>query len=278
MKKTEQEKLPGVFIATKKDKTVYYRSSLTYKRKHISLGSFDSMIKAHLAYREGMSALHTDAMVEDYSPNQLLSFDKWVSLINYRDNGIYFANPIYTRQNYFFYYLDPHLPLIFDIDDLFYYSSHKIMQRQGHLFVSDYGMQYNIRNRYGIKNYSIEGRDYRFVNGNSHDFRYENIEICNRFHGITQLHTTEGIRYKVKIHVRSYYLVGTYSDEVHAAIAYNKAADILRQNGIIKNHALNFIDGISNKEYADIYADLAVSPKLYKLSPNTIRLSQNKTK
>lgn len=278
MKKDESKKLPGVFIATKKDKTVYYRSSLTFKRKHISLGSFDSMLKAHLAYREGMSALQTAVTVEDYQPKQLLSFDKWVTLINYRDNGIYFANPIYTRQNFFYYYLNPHLPLIFDIDDLFYYSSHKIMRRQGHLFVSDYGMQYNILNRYGIKNYSVLDRDYYFVNGNPHDFRYENIVVQNKYHGITQLHTSEGTLFKVKIHVRSYYQVGTYTNEIHAAIAYNKAADILRQNGIIKNHALNFIDEISNQEYAAIYAGLTVSPKLYALSPDTIRLTQNRRK
>jgi len=272
MAKKRNDRLPGVFVATKKDNTIYYRSSLTYRRKHISLGSFDTMIKAHLAYREGMSALQTNVAIEDYHVNQLLSFDKWVALINYRDNGIYFANPIYTRQNYFLYYLDPHLPLIFDIDDLFYYSSHKLMRRQGHLFVSDYGMQYNILNRYGIKNYSIVDRDYRFVNGNPHDFRYENIEIYNRFHGITQIPTQDGIRYKVKIHVRSYYQVGVYTDELHAAIAYNKAADILRQNGILKNHALNFIEGISNKEYANIYADLEVSPRLYTLTPENIKL------
>ncbi|MDD2972208.1 MAG: hypothetical protein PHE02_08785 [Lachnospiraceae bacterium] len=268
----KDQKLPGVFIARKKDQTIYYRSSLTFHRKHISLGSFDTMAKAHLAYREGMSVLHTDCSIEDYHPLQLLSFDKWVSLINYRDNGIYFANPIYTRQNYFYYYLSPDMPLIFDIDDLFYYSSHKLMQRKGHLFVSDYGMQYNILNRYGIKNYSVLNRDYRFANGNPHDFRYENIVIMNQFHGITQINTRDGIRYKVKIHVRSYYQVGVYKEETQAAIAYNKAVDILRQNGIHKNYAVNFIDTISNLEYAEIYATLPVSAKLYTLTPDTIKL------
>lgn len=278
MKKDENTRLPGVYIATRKDKTIYYRSSLTFKRKHISLGSFDSMEKAHLAYQEGISVLHSNITIAEYRTNQLLPFDKWVALINFRDNGFFFSAPIYTRQNYFIYYLEPHLPLLFDIDDLFYYSSHKIMRRNGHLFVSDYGMQYNILNRYGIKNYSVVNRDYRFVNGNSHDFRYENIEIQNQYHGITQLQTPEGILYKVKIHVRSYYQVGTYTDEIHAAIAYNKAADILRHNGIIKNHTLNFIEGITNREYADIYSELKVSPKLYTLSPDNIKLTQVKHK
>lgn len=265
-------KLPGVYVATKKDKTVYYRSSLTFHQKHISLGSYDTMIKAHLAYREGMSALTGTSSIEEYSSLQLLSFEKWVSLINYRDNGMYFANPIYIKQNYFHYYLSPVSFFIFDIDDLFYYSSHKIMKRKGHLFVSDYGMQYNIMNRYGIKNYSVKNRDYRFVNGNDHDFRYENIEVLNLYHGITQKTRDGETIYEVRIHVRSYYHVGRYSDEVHAAIAYNKAVDILHQNGIMKNYNLNFVDVISNKEYADIYSTIKISPKLYSLTPENIKM------
>ena len=55
------------------------------------------------------------------------------------------------------------------------------MRRGGHLFVADYGMQVNIASRYGIKNFAVENRDYRFVNGNDHDFRYANIEILNTY-------------------------------------------------------------------------------------------------
>ena len=43
--------LPGVYLATKKDGTVYYRSSITYRSKHISLGSFPTEEDAHCAYR-----------------------------------------------------------------------------------------------------------------------------------------------------------------------------------------------------------------------------------
>ena len=32
----------GVYTATKKDGTLYYRSSITFQNKHISLGSFSS--------------------------------------------------------------------------------------------------------------------------------------------------------------------------------------------------------------------------------------------
>ena len=34
--------LPGVYQAKKKDNTIYFRSSITYSGKHISLGSFDT--------------------------------------------------------------------------------------------------------------------------------------------------------------------------------------------------------------------------------------------
>lgn len=263
-----EPKLPGVYPARKKDNTLYFRSSLTYRRKHISLGSFDTGIKAHLAYREALELLEkSEITIMDYHPHQLLGFDKWVCLINYRDNGIYFCNPIYTKQKFFNYYLTPSYVLTFDIDDLFYYSSHKIMKRKGHLFVSDYGMQYSILNRYGIKNYGIVNRDYRFINGNPLDFRYENIEILNKYHGVTLLAGNGKKKYKVKIHVRSYYQVGTYSSEVKAAIAYNKAIDILEQQGIRRNFTPNFIEGLSNAEYAEIYTHVRVAPSLYQLGP-----------
>ena len=34
--------LPGVFKAQKKNGDIYYRSSITFRSKHISLGSFDN--------------------------------------------------------------------------------------------------------------------------------------------------------------------------------------------------------------------------------------------
>ena len=35
--------LPGVYQAKKKDDTIYFRSSITYSGKHISLGSFETI-------------------------------------------------------------------------------------------------------------------------------------------------------------------------------------------------------------------------------------------
>ena len=41
--------LPGVYAAVKKDQTPYYRASLSYAGKHISLGSYDTEELAHQA-------------------------------------------------------------------------------------------------------------------------------------------------------------------------------------------------------------------------------------
>ena len=260
-----KKNLPGVYAAKKKDNSIYYRSSITLREKHISLGSYPDEWSAHSAYTQARSIAGTDRIsLDDYCPESPLSFSKWVILINFRDNGLYFSMPIYLKKKYFLYYLSPSYALKFDIDDLFYYSSKKIMRRGGHLFVNDYGMQCNILNRYGIKNYAVCGKDYRFINDDPTDFRYENIEILNRFHGVTCIngknHT--GRFYKVRIHVRSYYVVGVYEEETKAAIAYNKAVDILKKNGIDRNFALNYIEGLSPAAYADIYSNLPISPRI----------------
>lgn len=243
------------------------------KDKHISLGSYPDERSAHLAYKEARAIAETDSIaLDNYTPASPLPFAKWVVLINFRDNGLYFAMPIYLKKKYFLYYLSPSYCLKFDIDDLFYYSSKKIMRRGGHLFVNDYGMQCSILNRYGVKNYAVCGKDYRFINGDATDFRYENIEIMNHFHGLTCIPAKDraGYRYKVRIHVKSNYVVGLYEQETEAAIAYNKAADILKKNGIDRNFALNYIEGLSPAAYADIYSKLQISPNIFRLTPDNI--------
>ena len=49
----------GVYAAEKKDNSIYYRASITYRRKHISLGSFPTADKAHAAYTEAERILYT---------------------------------------------------------------------------------------------------------------------------------------------------------------------------------------------------------------------------
>ncbi len=253
----------GVFSAVKKSGEVYFRASLTFRRKHISLGSYETPEKAHEAYLEG-SRLLTDPGIPllSYRSSSPLPFEKWVCLINFRDNNLYLGNPIYIGQKLFYYYMTPSHVLKFDMDDLFYYASHKIMQRGNHYFVADYGMQINLVSRYGIKNYAVCGVDFRFRNGDPTDFRRENLEIFNNYHGVRLTQKNGRHYYTVRIHVRGNFLVGTYPSQLEAAIAYNKAIDFLRKNGVQKNYTPNYIEGLSPGRYAEIYSSLQISPKI----------------
>lgn len=255
-----EQQLPGVYTAKRKDQSIYFRASLTYRNKHISLGSYDSAEGAHQAYLLAGSLLG-DARItlNHYAPDSPLAFSKWVSLLNYRDNGIYFATPIYIRPKFFYYYFSLSEFFIFDLEDLFYYSTRRISRRGGHYFVADYGMQVNIMSRYGVKNYAVEGRDYRFRNGNNQDMRYENVEIINRYNGVNTVHSDGKTRYQVKIHVKGNVNVGTYDTEEEAAIAYNKAADLLNKAGVAKAYTPNYMEGMSPAAYADLYASVKVS-------------------
>ncbi len=264
---------PGVYTAKKKDGTIYYRSSFTYKNKHISLGSFSSETLAHKAYTEASDIMNSKKklLITDYNKKKrVLSFEKWVMLINLKDNGMYFKNPIYLHPKYFEYYLDndPYAPLKFDADDLFFYSTHKIMRRGGHLFVADYGMQLNILNRYGIKNFAVAGKDYIFVNDDNTDYRYQNIKIINRYTGVSIETSKNGQPvYLAKIHINGDYIIGRYPSENEAAIAYNKAADLLKDNGFSIRFQTNYIEAMDSDEYKSIYNSVKISKKLRALCP-----------
>ena len=255
--------LPGSFQAAKKDGTIYYRSSITYKNKHISLGSFPTDEEAHAAYVQAGEVLNDkNITIDSYSKACVLVFEKWVILINFRDNNIYFGTPIYVRPNFFYYYLTQKIRLTFDIDDLFFYASHKISRRGGHFFVADYGMQLTINSRYGIKNYAVLDKDYRFINGDIYDYRYVNIEILNSYHGVSLSDTKNTKKYCAKIHLHGNYIIGYYETAIEAAVAYNKAIDIVRRNGCTKNFPFNEIDEISPLVYAEIYSKTKVSKKI----------------
>jgi len=256
--------LPGVYSSIKKNGEAYYRASITYNGKHISLGSYTQENDANQAYQFAGEVLcdHSVWSIEGYPPFCILSFHKWIVLINFRDNQIYFKNPIYLRKRLFLYYLDRNTCLRFDVDDLFYYAHHKILKRGGHLFVTDYGMQVNILSRYGIKNYAVPGRDYLFSNGDKCDYSYHNIEIVNHFHGVTKVLRKGQPLYLAKIHINGDYLVGRYPSESDAAIAYNKAALILKNKGLAKNFPQNFIENINEITYASQFQKLRISKKL----------------
>lgn len=271
--------LPGVYTAKKKDGSLYYRASITYRNKHISLGSFPTEELAHAAYLEADRILkNPDIFLDEdmcsdaarlggnaagfYEETSPLSFEKWVVLTNFRDNRMYIKTPIYMKNRYFLYYLDRHTILKFAVDDLFFYATHKIMRRGGHLFVADFGMQVNILSRYGIKSFGVPGRDYIFVNGDCYDFRYENIQIINYYNGVLKEMKKGFPIYTAKIHINGDFIIGRYSSETEAAIAYNKAVKILHEKGVTIAYTTNYVAELSREEYAKIYEEVKISKKI----------------
>lgn len=262
-------KLPGVYKANKKDGSVYYRSSLTYKGKHISLGSYDTEEAASKAYREGVTILEnqdiTMLSIIDNILGYSLDFDKCVSLINYRDNDMYIANPIYISRKFFYYYLSHEIVLKFDAQDLFYFSSHKIMKRGNHLFVNEYGNQVNINSRYGIRPHSVLNKDYRFKNGDKYDYRMANIEVINTYYGVSKCIDRRKNKYKAVVHITGNFTVGHYDTPVEAAIAYNRAVDYLKEKGCPKSFDYNNVTEIGKREYKNIYKNIKLPDKITSL-------------
>lgn len=260
--------MKGVFKAYKKDGEAYYRSSITYKNKHISLGSFNHPKLANNAYLEGYQILFENLnFLNDYSSNNVLEFEKWVILCNYRDNGYYFGNPIYLHKYYFSYYIDLHTELKFDTDDLFYYASHKIHKKGGYFYVNDCGLQQNILNRYGIRNFAVKDKDYRFKNGDYYDFRHYNIEVINPYYGVSREFRHGKMVFVARINIYGTWTIGLYSSSIHAAIAYNKAVDFVLSKGISsKSYIKNYIEELDSPEYKELYSKIRISKKILNLA------------
>ena len=119
-------------------------------------------------------------------------------------------------------------------------------------------MQVSVLSRYGIKPHAVAGRDYIFRNGNYNDFRYENIQVINRYSGVARIIKNGRHFYKTRIHIIGDYIIGTYNTETEAAIAYNKAADMIKDYVDI-NFQDNYIENISRIEYAATYNRIRIS-------------------
>jgi hypothetical protein len=256
------KEITGVYATQLKNGTPSFRAGITVNGKHISLGSYSNPDDAGKAYTEAGELMACTAGIDDYSDSMTLSFRKYVSLINLRDNHIYFKSPIYLFKKHFMYYVDRDTILTFDVDDLFYYSTKSIMKRGNHLFVADYGMQVNILSRYGIREHSALGRDYYFVNNDRHDFRYGNIVIVNKYYGVRKVIHNNKEQFKAVIHINGDFVIGTYNTEDEAAIAYNKAAHILQEKGIKKSFPENYPESLSAIAYASIYNSVKISARI----------------
>ena len=89
--------------------------------------------------------------------------------------------------------------------------------------------------------------------------------FINRYNGVIKIFKNNMPFYQSKIHVNGDYLIGTYETENEAAIAYNKAIDILKKAGCNKNYTPNFLD-IPSSQYAVIYNAIPISEKVYALT------------
>ena len=254
----------GVYPAQKKDGTPYWRASVTHKGKHISLGSFDDETAAERAYREACVVLRGYAdkalpEISDYREGTCaMPFSKWVALINFRDNGIWCRGPIYLRKGYFEYYLSATEDYRFGPDDLFYYTHHAIQKRGGHLFVADYGMQVSVLSRYGVRPYSVPGRDHYFKNGDDHDYRPGNLVVVNRYMGVQQESRRKNFVARINMGSGKTVVVGHYDTEEEAAIAYNKAVDVLKAAGSDRAYEKNYLDDVSPAKYIVLYNNIKI--------------------
>ena len=253
--------MTGVFETTKKDGTVYYRSSITYKGKHISLGSSTLKEEAELMYKTAVRVVKGDCVIEEYPDYSDIPFKKYITLINFRENGIYIKNPIVLRRTFFSYYLAPDLELKFDMEDLFYYSEHAIMKRGRHLFVTAYGLQENIMTRYGIGGFAVPGKDYVFLNGDDTDLRYSNIRVINRFSAVKAVQEGLSTAYEVKIHLNGDWKIGRFPTEILACVAYNKALDEARKHDLKPRSSYIYIDELNARQYAQIYSAVELPQK-----------------
>lgn len=262
-----KEETKGVFLNKLSDGSLSYRASFTFRRKHISLGSFQTKEEASLAYQTALRLVNEPNLsLDDFQrlPSSL-PLEKWVSILNFRDNALYIRTPIYLKKSFFFYYLSIDNILKFDADDLFFYSNHKIQKRGGHLFVTDYGMQINLLSRYGIRSFAVPGKDYIFINGDELDFRYSNLKIINRYYGVSLERKLPKPLYLSKININGSVIIGRYESEEEAALAYNKAVDLLFKAGFKKKYEKNYIDGSGREELRSKYESLPLNRRLLKI-------------
>ena len=73
----------GVYATTLKDGTPSYRASITFRGKHIALGSFNTEKKAGAVYKEASKILSDESIsISSYKERLNIPFEKFVTLID----------------------------------------------------------------------------------------------------------------------------------------------------------------------------------------------------
>lgn len=244
-----------------------YRLYYPYHKHKIYIGLYDLEETALAALSLIESIMAQDAvpfsLQNPKSPNEsLLPSKKYISLLNLRDNGILIHNPIYIYKDYFKYYLSQSTVLTFDMRDLLFFSTNKIYQRGNYFYTKNTFMQTNLLSRYGIAPHSKLGVHYHFKNNNPYDLRRENLEITSHYKGVITTTRQGNTIYITKIFNQKTIVVGHYKTENDAAIAYNKACDILQGTGVMREYARNELPFLTHTEYLEIYNSILISPRL----------------
>ena len=255
--------------------TTKYKTYFLYETNKIYLGTYPSMESAQNALSDAEELMKLPQGPPLFTSSNL-DYKKIVSLCNLRDNKRYIKNPIYVYPTYFTYYLSKEYILTFDLKDLLYFSTYKIYKRGNYLYTQDSVSQQSILSRYGIPNHSVINKDYIFKNNNPHDFRYNNLEVINGYKGVSKKIKNATVIYIAYIYIKTNLIIGHYSSEIEAAIAYNKAIDILSEHDIIKDYTYNTIPFITKAEYDAIYNKLTISSRIYHLDHTRKRVISQK--
>ena len=258
---------------------ISYKVYFTHNKKKLYLGIFPTEHMANTAVLEAeriMGSLKIIPNIQYINSFTALNYKKIVSLCNFRDNLKFIKNPIYICDGYFRYYISNNLFLIFDIKDLFFLSAYKIYKRGKYIYFQDNISQQNILSRFGIQNHSVVWKDYMFKNGNEYDFRRHNLQIINSYKGVSIKSKGTTNIYVANIFIDKNIILGHYSSEIEAAIAYNKATDLLTTSGCKKIFTKNEIHFLTKSEYDEIYNNIIVSDVLTEPTNIQKRVTSNK--
>ena len=248
-----------IYPATHECYRVYY----LYKTKKIYIGLYNTYEEALWAYEFVEKLFTSDLSLNEYSNSCPIPFEKFVACINFRVTHMYFKTPIYVYTDHFKYYLTPDLWLTFDLKDLLYFSTKRIHKRGDYLYTYIGDHQENILKRFGFNRPMTYLKDYTFLNGNRYDFRRKNIQVINHYYGVSLETKYNKPTYVTRITLnKGTLVVGHYTSDMLAAIAYNKAVDLVTASLKEHNYPKNTFPFLTRQEYENLYLSLPISKRL----------------
>ncbi len=237
-----------------------YRVYYTYASKKIYIGLYETLMLAEQVLAYVTHLMHTPFTVDAFDCT-LLSFPKFIELLNFKDHNIYFSAPIYLTQDAFKYYITPDTVLTFDMKDLFFFSNYRIHQRGNYFFINIGPQQENILHRFGILNYATYGIDYTTLNGDPLDLRRSNLQLLSHYRGVQYAPKHSKPCYVARVRHKQSIVVGHYEREVEAAVAYNKAMDYLVSVTPHLTYEPNEFPFLTRSEYQVLYDKVTISKR-----------------